>query len=57
MEKYCCQMQKPNNQAKQRRDVQIDKERIREKKKGARNRGREGLTGMGQRREGEREKD
>lgn len=33
METYCCQMQKPNNEVKQRRDVQIDEERMRRKKR------------------------
>lgn len=38
MEQYRFQMQKPKNEAKQRRDVQIDKQKIQEKEKG-----REGL--------------
>lgn len=36
MERYCRQMQKPNNEAEQRGDVWIDEERIDEKE------GREG---------------
>lgn len=33
MEPYCYQMQKPNYEVKQRRDVQIDEERMRRKKR------------------------
>jgi len=34
MEQYCYQTQKPDNEAKKGRDVQIDEERIKEEEEG-----------------------
>lgn len=47
MEPYCCQMQKPNNEVKQRRDVQIDEERMRRKKRDWRREEGGGESGIG----------
>lgn len=50
MEQYCYQTQKPDHEAKQGRDVQIDEERIKEEEEGREEKreeaGRERLDGM-----------
>ena len=50
VEQYCYQTQKPDNEAKQGRDVQIDEERIKEEEEGKEEKreeaGRERLDGM-----------